>query len=73
MTINPFFNLTEQALMDQAPSEAAAEALESGARRLVEGDESDGMGEAYKVFVIAPSTAPAPPLPFGLDQQHSGG
>lgn len=55
--------------MDAASSDEERASLEAGARRLVEGDATDGMGESYKVFVIAPLGAPAP-LPFGLGEEE---
>jgi len=52
-----------QALIEAAPDDAAAEALHSGAARLVAPSADGGMGEAYLALAIAPSGRAAP-VPF---------
>lgn len=62
-----------QALVDAAPDAAAAEALHSGALRLVGPSAEGGMGEAYMALAIAPADRPAP-VPFaGCGGEGGGG
>lgn len=65
-----------EALLQACPDDAQCEALQLAMRRLVEGNETDGMGESYKVLALVRKADPVP-VPFssegGSGEGVSGG